>query len=946
ITKKADGYYFKTANGTLQKISDPDGSALVVLQNVDEKNYRADVVGVVEIGLRWLDLEDALLSDRLYVDRQNNYYIVNDAAQAQEGWELVVMFVEGNDTINGLPWIPVRKSEYSPANIRATQKSGSGYWWQDKNGDNRQDPVNEPTVRKPWKVTERNSEVEDLLIRGFKPYYEVKMIVSGENRRIWMSGRAVEDIDQTFYRSHLLFIEYDASANDGIRQTWISLSDLNSGSNRAYYQKKIYEEGAILQQMAKSGEQVAPIRYYYPNQIFSKSNILDLKTNVTHAMNAQLGQGSSLYKVARIGDYRIKTVDGKVQRFILYRNTSFNGAIVGYTATDAWGKVVAEFMMKNGNMIKAIVSLGEKASILSQQIRRDYDLKGFEKVSRLYDHFDNKAAGNYNLSHQAGWAVNCGEYNLRLLDGRIIPFNLIKQISMNGSLQRMFGIQKNNEEITITCDGSVFRVDRQNGSDSYIVSFDGNKTYTVEYKTAEGQTVSFASLPNNWSSTMRNVFAQIARIQPQAKIYNPAQLTWLRVTRFDSQRNEAFRYYHAFAGNFSEALIELNHSLTKGYVIVNIGQGYDQRVNDSTVYHWQGRQIYSFEMTPNGLKVLLEKYEAVSAQQSILVDLRTINDGKKGAIVRWTNKPRSDDAFGDAFYQSIIQNYKQKEGFLPIDFNRVYDARTLVESLSNISWDAYIEVRQTADGYEQRLTYEADPLTGEKARSGNLIGLQIVLDNEQCGVINSVYRDILNINLRYHERWAGFAPVKLDRYDRRYGHIVESKEGIFVLPADFRTNTEFFKNITEKNYNYRVVNSYDQDYQILKSSIVYIRPQVNMEWVKAWDLVVEDEIAAGNIQKVNIAMLLKQGEIRDALQKIYARQGAYGVDLSTVFIPSIVTTIDGVVTTDYRIPHDYQARKIISVREEGGRILEIIVASQFDPKTGEVIKSFSVTPNY
>ena len=64
---------------------------------------------------------------------------------------------------------------------------------------------------------------------------------------------------------------------------------------------------------------------------------------------------------------------------------------------------------------------------------------------------------------------------------------------------------------------------------------------------------------------------------------------------------------------------------------------------------------------------------------------------------------------------------------------------------------------------------------------------------------------------------------------------------------------------------------------------------------------------------------------------------------------SIVTltpsdTNSDVISTDYRIDRDNLERKQITIREEAGQVIEIIVGLAFDPRTGEQLLAFSLTP--
>ncbi len=126
--------------------------------------------------------------------------------------------------------------------------------------------------------------------------------------------------------------------------------------------------------------------------------------------------------------------------------------------------------------------------------------------------------------------------------------------------------------------------------------------------------------------------------------------------------------------------------------------------------------------------------------------------------------------------------------------------------------------------------------------------------------------------------------------------------------------------------------TYDQFGKLLKREVSYFGDGV---WNKA------EVITSGHVgaQPVLVAQLTKNKIIADAFEK-------FGLSKDAELTEAFKVNTLGVKTTDYRIKGDVLERKFISIIEEGGKVMQVIVGLDFQQETGEQVSAFELTSDY
>ncbi len=147
------------------------------------------------------------------------------------------------------------------------------------------------------------------------------------------------------------------------------------------------------------------------------------------------------------------------------------------------------------------------------------------------------------------------------------------------------------------------------------------------------------------------------------------------------------------------------------------------------------------------------------------------------------------------------------------------------------------------------------------------------------------------------------------------------------LPKYFFSDTDIFEKFDVSNLKYIATGS-------LSNSNNYIR--IDGQETLAWTTR-PGEVKA---QPELVRRLSRNPLIREALKR-------WGITENTPLTETISTTIQGgAVTRDYRFPYDDQKKKMITVRELNGRVVEIVDGLDFDTVSGEQVFAYAFTPDF
>jgi len=182
-------------------------------------------------------------------------------------------------------------------------------------------------------------------------------------------------------------------------------------------------------------------------------------------------------------------------------------------------------------------------------------------------------------------------------------------------------------------------------------------------------------------------------------------------------------------------------------------------------------------------------------------------------------------------------------------------------------------------------------------------------------------RDIQNKNWR--------ASVRVSTF--RDGQIIKDQTGFVTLQPNLSGAEIMARAKGQALLNKQEIYTYDELGKVTLRQ-VSIRP--NGDWREVWT------IKGGAIapQPVLVSQLTSANSvIADAFKK-------YGLDANTsIIIETFIDSTQGVRTTDYRIAGDVQERKFITVTEQGGVVMNIVVGLDFDKRTGQQTLSYELT---
>ncbi|MDP8213470.1 MAG: hypothetical protein P9X22_09340 [Candidatus Zapsychrus exili] len=168
------------------------------------------------------------------------------------------------------------------------------------------------------------------------------------------------------------------------------------------------------------------------------------------------------------------------------------------------------------------------------------------------------------------------------------------------------------------------------------------------------------------------------------------------------------------------------------------------------------------------------------------------------------------------------------------------------------------------------------------------------------------------------------------------GSIYRDETGFTTILKQTENTVEgMFENVNE--YDFRNRDTYiDRGYAFPTREV---ETRTNGEWFKLHDIIRKGDLKLEDIEVIDFNKLI-------ANEPIFIAFNALGIDSATILNLTDVITVDDIHTFDFRKPYDPQERKIISVRQEQGQVIEIIVGVEFDPRTGEVVKSYKLTSDY
>ena len=230
--------------------------------------------------------------------------------------------------------------------------------------------------------------------------------------------------------------------------------------------------------------------------------------------------------------------------------------------------------------------------------------------------------------------------------------------------------------------------------------------------------------------------------------------------------------------------------------------------------------------------------------------------------------------------------------------------------------------------YSQSMDINAEP--GVTIKIGNEIKYNVTgiydfkpdADNKENGTG-------LFISLRDIKNNGGYQSIRRSTFD---DNGIEKDETGIVKLSVITSKEDMLKTAESANYQFSDQYTYDKTTgEVEKQTVTLTANNVSRE---GWTIKVEDNRSEADL----VRSLVAHPSIAGAFNK-------YGIDEKTVFVPALTET-PTTSTEIYRIPNDSLERKFITVQREGGRVIEIVVGLDFDPRTGEQIKAVKLTPDY